>query len=68
MSAYALLNLQAGEGFHHRGRDIGVVVHHLPSLAFTPVDGRDPPIDEYRLASDLHLAMLAAQRVRYIVG
>jgi hypothetical protein len=44
-------------GFHHRWRDIGMVVHHFPSSTFTPVDGHDTPIDEDRLTSKLHLTM-----------
>jgi hypothetical protein len=55
-------------GFHHRRRDIGVVVHHLPSSTFTPVDGRDPPIDEDRLTSKLPLTMFGAQCVGDIVS
>src|SRR5215203_728373 len=67
-SLLALLSLLAAEGFHHRRRDIGVVVYNLPFPAFTPVDVRDPPLDAYRIASDLHLAMFSAHCVRYIVG
>ncbi len=66
-SLLALFSLQAVEGFHHLRRDIGVVVHYLPFPAFTPVDIRDPPIDAYRIASELRLAMFSAYCVRYIV-
>jgi hypothetical protein len=62
------LALLQAEGFHHRRRDIGVVMHHLPSPAFTPVDVRRTPIDAYRLVSDLHLPMFGAQCVGHIVG
>src|SRR5919107_1164479 len=52
---------QAVEDFQHRRRDVGVVVHHLPSCSFATVDVRRTPIDAYRLLSDLGLAMFGAQ-------
>src|SRR5215208_6528114 len=53
VSLSALLAPQMVEGFHHRWRDVGVVVHYLPSSGFTTVDVRHTPINAYRLASDL---------------
>src|SRR5215218_11357128 len=61
------LALLHAEGFHQRRRDIGVVVHHLPSPAFTPVDVRHPPIDAHQLLSDLRLATFGAHGVCVIV-
>ena len=60
--------LLAVEGFHYRWRDVGVVVHYLPSSSFTTVDVRHTPINAYRLVCELRLAMFGAQGVRYIAS
>src|SRR5215217_9437323 len=67
VSLLALLYfLPALEDFHQCVRNIGVVVHHFPFPLFTPVDIRHPPINAYRLVSDLRLAMFSAQCVGHI--
>src|SRR5215217_5606708 len=59
--------LQA-EGFRHLLREIGAVVHYLPSVRFATVDVRHPPVDAYRLLSDARLAMLGPQGVGDILA
>src|SRR5215208_5120969 len=51
------------EGLGHLLREVGVVVHYLPSVRFTTVDVRHAPFDAYRLLSDSRLATLGAQGV-----
>src|SRR5829696_3722521 len=62
------LALLLAEGFRHLRREIGVVVHYLPSSSFTTVDVRHTPFNAYRLVSDSPLAMFGAQGVRSILG
>src|SRR5215212_3933195 len=68
VSLLDLLYLLALEDFHQFRRNIGVVVHYVPFPLFTPVDVRHPPINAYRLLSELRLAMFSAQCVGHIVG
>src|SRR5918993_4978829 len=56
------------EGFRHLRREVGVMVHDLPSVRFTTVGVRHTPFDAYRLVSDSPLAMFGAQGVGGILG
>jgi putative transposase len=56
------------EGLGHLLREVGVVVHYLPSSSFTTVDVRHTPVDAYRLLSDAPLAMFCAQGVGGILA
>src|SRR5215210_637516 len=62
------LALLHAQGLRHLRREVGVVVHYLPSSSFTTVDVRHPPVDAYRLVSDARLAMLGAQGVGGVLG
>src|SRR5215210_853093 len=55
------------EGLRYLLREVGVVVHYLPSARFATVDVRHPPIDAYQLLSDLRLAAFGAHGVCGIV-
>jgi hypothetical protein len=68
VSLLALFYLLALEGLNQCRRNIRVVVHHFPFPPFTPVDICDPPINAYRLLSELRLAMFIAQCVGHIGG
>src|ERR687897_679752 len=61
-------SLLHAEGLRHLLREVGVVVHYLPSSTFTTVDVRHTPVDAYRLLSDSRLAMLCAQGVGGILA
>jgi hypothetical protein len=56
------------EGLGHLLREVGVVVHYLPSVCFATVDVRHAPVDAYRLVSYSRLAMLGAQGVGGILA
>ena len=56
------------ESFRHLLREVGVVVHYLPSVRFATVDVRHAPVDAYRLLSDARLAMFCAQGVGAILA
>jgi hypothetical protein len=51
-STTPFLALLHAEGFRHLRREVGVVVHYLPSVRFATVDVRHAPFDAYRLVSD----------------
>ena len=58
-STTPFLALLHAEGFRHLRREVGVVVHYLPSVRFATVDVRHAlSFDAYRLVSDSPLAML----------
>src|SRR5215208_2479644 len=56
------------EGLRHLLREVGVVVHYLPSVRFATVDVRHAPVDAYRSVSDAPLAMLGSQGVGGILA
>src|SRR5829696_1900115 len=62
------LALLQAEGLGHLRREVGVVVHYLPSSSFTTVGVRHTPFNAYRLVSDSPLAMFGAQGVGGILG
>src|ERR671920_208897 len=60
-STTPFLALLHAEGLRHLRREVGVVVHHLPSVRFAAVDVRRTPLYAYPLLSDARLALLGAQ-------
>src|SRR5215203_6668506 len=67
-STTPFLALLQAEGLRHLRREIGVVVHYLPSVRFTTVDVRHTMFNVYRLVSDFPLATFGAQGVGSILG
>src|SRR3954466_4228325 len=67
-STTPFLALLHAEGLGHLRREVGVMVHYLPSVRFATVDIRHAPVDAYRLVSYSRLAMLGAQGVGGILA